>query len=92
MNWPQTPQAWQEAIAAGLGLTAVQGQQAYTDGRFPYDPLNDWLAETYSVDAGYSPDFVPALQRNLRGLVAWVYGDGTEPHWPGSDEALPSNS
>jgi len=60
-----------------------EGREAYQAGNFPYEQLEEWIRETFRE--GFSPDFVPALLRNIRGLVKWVYGDGDEPSWPGSD-------
>lgn len=85
MEFPQSAKAWQETIEAGLGITAVQGQQQWTTNNFPSEQLATWLTETYDAKHGYSPQFVPALLRNLQGLLAWIYGEGDEPYWPGSD-------
>ena len=85
MNFPQTAAEWQQAIAAGLDMTPIQGQQAWASNTFPFERLAKWLAQTYNAEKGYSPEFVPALQRNLHGLVTWAYGNGAEPYWPGSD-------
>ena len=82
-TYPQNPQEWRSAIQDGIGLGEVEGQEAYQAGQFPYDQLAQWMREAYCE--GFSPDFVPALLRNVKGLVAWVYGDGGEPSWPGSD-------
>ena len=85
VKFPQTAPQWQEAIAEGLGITAVQGRQSLANDIFPYEQLASWLEQTYSAQKGYSPEFVPALQRNISGLANWVYGNGAEPYWPGSD-------
>ena len=85
MEFPQSAKKWQETIEAGLGITAVQGQQQWASNNFPSEKLAAWLAKTYDAKHGYSPQFVPALLRNLRGLLAWTYGNGDEPYWPGSD-------
>ena len=44
----------------------------------------EWIRNTFSK--GFSPEFVSALLRNIKGLVAWVYGNKGEPYWPGSDD------
>ena len=85
MEFPQSAEEWQGAIEAGLGITAVQGEQQWANNTFPSVKLAAWLSETYDAKHGYSPEFVPALLRNLLGLLAWVYGDGEEPYWPASD-------
>jgi len=82
-TYPQNPAEWQSAIQHGIDVDAIEGKEAYQTGEFPYDQLAHWIREVYSE--GFSPDFVPALLRNIRGLVAWVYGGKGEPHWPGSD-------
>ena len=82
-TYPQNPEEWQSAIQVGIGVGWIEGREAYQAGQFPYDELALWIRGTYSV--GYSSDFVPALLRNIKGLVAWVYGGGPEPSWPGSD-------
>ena len=81
--YPQEPGEWRQAVEVGIGVTGPVGQAAYRAGEFPYEKLELWIRETFSE--GFRPDFVPALLRNLRGLVAWAYGDGGEPYWPGSD-------
>jgi len=83
MDHPQEPAAWRAAIEDGMGLTWPEGRDAWQSGAFPYEQFTRWIRETFSD--GYSPQFVPALVRNVRGLAAWVYGEGDEPYWPGSD-------
>jgi hypothetical protein len=82
-TYPQEPAEWQSAIQEGIGVSAMDGRKAYRAGVFPYEQLEQWIRETFNQ--GFSADFVPALLRNVKGLVAWVYGDGDEPSWPGSD-------
>jgi hypothetical protein len=83
-TYPQEPAEWQSAIQEGIGLSAIESRNAYQAGAFPYGELERWIRGTFSQ--GFSPDFVPALLRNVKGLVAWVYGEGSEPSWPGSDQ------
>ena len=66
-----------------IGVDEIQGREACHAGKFPYEELAQWIRKAYSE--GFSPDFVPALLRNIKGLVAWVYGGEGEPCWPGSD-------
>lgn len=82
-TYPQNPTEWRSAIQAGIGVDGVEAREAYQTAQFPYEELAQWIRAAYSV--GYSPDFVPALLRNIKGLVAWAYGDGDEPSWPGAD-------
>ncbi len=83
-TYPQEPAEWRSAIEDGIGLDEMKAGEAYRTGQFPYDRLEHWIREAFG--AGFHPDFVPALLRNIRGLVAWAYGEGEEPYWPGSDE------
>ena len=85
-EYPQNPKEWRKAIEAGLGFCCSEAENLYHSGAFPYARLEKWIHATFSN--GYSPEFVPALQRNLKGLVSWVYGDQAEPFWPGSDQKL----
>lgn len=87
-TYPQEPAEWQSAIQASIGLSVHEGQQAHQAGKFPYQQLEQWIQESFSHD--FSPDFVPALLRNIQGLVAWVYGNAGEPSWPGSDNDNPN--
>jgi hypothetical protein len=86
-NYPQSPQAWRSAIQRGLGLGEAEARRAHQAGEFPFDRLERWIRMAFGDD--YSPEFVPALLRNMKGLAAWAYGQGPEPYWPGSDD--PSN-
>ena len=87
MPYPQNRKAWRRAIQEALGLSPEMAESAYRSGSFPFDQLVEWLERTFSQ--GYSREFVPALLRNRRGLVDWIYGDGDEPYWPGSDSESP---
>ena len=44
-----------------------------------------WIRIEFSSDKGYNPSFIPALLRNIKGLISWTYGDGLEPDWSGQD-------
>ncbi len=83
MDYPQSPTEWQAAIEAGIEVPIEEGSEALADGTFPYAKLADWVRVTYDKRIG--PDFVAAVLRNIRGLVAWAYGDKSEPYWPGSE-------
>lgn len=84
-SYPEDRQAWRDAIDSALALSRADAEAALRRGDFPYARLARWLRSRYRAEAGYSPEFVPALLRNVRGLVAWVYGGGSEPYWPGRD-------
>jgi hypothetical protein len=83
-TYPQNPRAWQSAIQNGIGISKTQAQKALQDDAFPYRQLEHWIKTTFKE--GFSSDFIPALLRNIQGFVIWVYGDGEEPYWPGSDD------
>lgn len=87
--YPREPAEWRSAIREGIGISGSEGKKAYLAGKFPYEKLERWIRQTFTED--FSPEFMPALLRNRKGLVAWVYGDGAEPFWPGSDRARQSN-
>lgn len=84
-SWPRSAAEWRAAFAAGLGLSPADGARRLRDGTLPHDDIEAFLKDAYAQERGYHPDFVPALLRNRDGLIAWVYGDGAEPNWPGSD-------
>jgi hypothetical protein len=89
--YPRNADERQDAISKALQLTLEKGETLYQAGTFPFDDLLTWIRREFGADKGYSSDFVLALIRNLKGLIAWVYGDGSEPYWPGQDEdQLPS--
>ena len=83
-DYPQSGDAWKQAIDAALGFTASEGAHALRMELFPFDRVETWIREEFTD--GFVTDFVPALLRNVQGLVSWVYGDGQEPFWPGSDQ------
>jgi hypothetical protein len=85
-QWPETREQWRAVLAAGIGLSPEDGDAQWAAGDLDLATVDDWLATTYAAENGFHPDFVPALARNLRGLLAWVYGGGSEPCWPGRDE------
>jgi hypothetical protein len=82
-RYPQNPDEWRTAIQTGLGLSETEAQEAYQAGDFSLKQLERWLQSAFGQD--YSSDFLPALQRNIKGLVDWAYGEEGEPYWPGSD-------
>ena len=87
-KYPENPEEWQSAIQDNIGIKVSEGQRDYQEGIFPYKKLEEWIQRAFSE--GFSPNFVPALLRNIKGFVAWVYGNKEEPSWPGSDEGNPN--
>ena len=64
-------------------LSESEGRKRHGLKAFPYNRLEQWIRNTFRE--GFHPDFVPALLRNIKGLVAWVYGGENEPYWQQSD-------
>lgn len=85
-SYPRNSEEWRISILQGIGLLPEKGRSLYNSGRFPYNDLISWIYLEFSEENGYSPNFVPALVRNIKGLVSWVYGNGSEPYWPGKDD------
>jgi len=85
-TWPQNADEWRLAIHGAVGVTPEEGDRLFRTGELPRQRLLDWLAAAYGPERGYHPDFVPALTRNVDGLLRWAYGGGPEPFWPGHDE------
>ncbi len=83
--WPQDAEGWRELLSRVLRLSPEDAQERYHAGILPRDTLAGWIEARYAAARGYHPDFAPALIRNLDGLLAWAFGDGPEPHWPGDD-------
>jgi hypothetical protein len=83
-SYPQNPEEWQSTIQNEIGISKSEGQNFLQESQFPYQKLAHWIQETFKE--GFSSDFIPALLRNLQGFVEWVYGEGDEPFWPGSDD------
>ena len=83
--YPQNAAEWREAASRALNLTQEEGRARLNAGTFPFDDFTAWIRKEFSSDKGYSPSFIPALLRNRKGLISWVYGDGSEPDWSGQD-------
>ena len=86
LSYPKNADEWREAVSKALNLTPEKGKARLQAGTFPSDDLVSWIYQEFSSDKGYSPDFIPALIRNRRGLIKWIYGNGAEPYWQGQDE------
>lgn len=85
-EYPQTREEWSNAIEQSLGISQAKGEELLTTGKFPVQMLAEWLKKGYSE--GFGPNFLPALLRNINGLVTWVYGNKPEPYWPGKNGDL----
>jgi hypothetical protein len=86
--WPATASDWRATFERGLGLDPKAAAYRHAHGELEPDVFVAWIEVEYDESRGYHPDFVPALTRNIEGLLAWAYGDGPEPYWPGSDGDL----
>jgi hypothetical protein len=84
-GYPRTPAEWRRAITRGIDLTPEEGKSLQQADAFPFDALLTWIGQEYGEDRGYSPNFLLALVRNIKGLVRWVYGIDSEPYWPGHE-------
>jgi hypothetical protein len=82
-----TSQQWREWIQEKLGISEAAGREMALTNRFPFDRLVEAWRKEFAHEKGYSVAFIPALIRNKRGLIAWVYSGGREPLWTGSDDA-----
>ncbi len=69
----------------GMGISEEEWTilRIFGPKHFPFDKLVTWFETEFAI--GFDPDFVPALTRNQKGFVAWLFGDGAEPYWPGKD-------
>jgi len=85
IDYPTDPSEWQTWIATHLGYDFESALKLYEKHLFPQSELLDAWEREFDSSNGYSPDFVPALTRNIEGLLRWVYADGQEPNWKGSD-------
>lgn len=86
-SYPQNVDEWRETIGKALNLTAREGKTRFQAGTFPFADLIGWIHREFGSDKGYRLDFIPALMRNRNGLIAWVYGNGSEPYWLGHGES-----
>ncbi len=84
--YPTQPKEWRDWIHSKIGLAEEEAKDLLQRGSFPYEKLTECWQEEFGLEHGYSPDFVPALSRNKRGFVLWVYENGHEPLWTGDDE------
>lgn len=85
--YPQSPEEWKKWISERMGIESEEGTKLAERGEFPFDLLVRVWEKEFNVENGYHPDFIPALTRNKRGLVIWIFCGGSEPNWTLSDEA-----
>lgn len=83
--YPQNANEWRKAISKALNLTPEECDARLQSDAFPFDDLVVWIRREFRADKGYSSDFISALIRNRKGLIAWAYGGCSEPYWPGQD-------
>jgi hypothetical protein len=84
--YPTRPEEWRDWIHLKIGLSEEDAKDLLERGLFPYDKMVACWQREFSSKKGYSPAFIPALTRNKRGLVEWVYRGGNEPLWTGMDD------
>ena len=85
VDYPQTVQQWRTWVRIKVGVSEEDGFILVKKNVFPKAALlQAWQIE-FSTENGYSPDFIPALSRNIVGFLQWVYDEGDEPNWKMSD-------
>lgn len=85
IKYPQNPEEWRRWILSNLGIDKPQGLEMTKDDTFPFSDLIQVWEQKFSVEHGFSPSFIPALSRNKRGFVMWVFLEAPEPNWAKSD-------
>jgi hypothetical protein len=84
--YQKNPSEWIQWLNEKLEIDEEQGILMLAMGEFPFSSLKDAWHVEFTPRKGYSPEFIPALGRNIIGFLQWVYGDGNEPDWRGSDK------
>jgi hypothetical protein len=84
--YPTSPSEWIEWIEDNLEINREEGKLMLETDEFPYVLLEEYFKKEFTVEDGYSSEFIPALVRNIKGLVSWAFGEGPEPLWTGSDD------
>lgn len=85
VNYPMIPDEWQIWIESHLDISKEEGPRLLQSNLFPIEKLVEQWKKEFDTEKGYSTDFIPALIRNMAGLLKWVYSNGKEPNWKGSD-------
>ena len=83
--YPANPTEWILWIESKIDIDERHGRGLCESSSFPLDRLIAAWEEEFSIDKGYSPEFIPALVRNKRGFLKWVYLGSNEPNWRNSD-------
>ena len=84
-HYPHNPTEWHKWIEDKMGITKTEGIGLFSNNSFPVKQLEERWHEEFKTENGYSPDFVPALLRNITGFLSWIYADRSEPNWRMSD-------
>jgi hypothetical protein len=84
-SYPQNPEEWRRWIMTNLGIDSIKGRKMSENNNFPFSDLIYAWEREFTIEGGYSPSFIPALSRNKRGFVKWVFLDAPEPNWSKSD-------
>ncbi|MHA1908607.1 MAG: hypothetical protein ACW98Y_15000 [Candidatus Thorarchaeota archaeon] len=85
--YPTSPAEWHKWIGEHLEISNEVGHELYKTKKFPIEKLLDIWNTEFTPSNGYSPDFIPALVRNVYGFLRWIYDDESEPNWRGSDNS-----
>ena len=83
--YPTIPSEWHHWIVTHLGYEVEDARELHNSRAFPVAELLDAWEREFNPTRGYSPDFIPALTRNVEGFLRWIYTNGPEPNWKGSD-------
>jgi hypothetical protein len=83
--YPTVPDEWHEWLQKHLGYSKQKASELYESKSFPTSELLDAWEREFDSSKGYTPDFIPALTRNVEGFLRWLYANGSEPNWKGSD-------
>lgn len=83
--YPHTPLDWRKWITRNLDIDEIYGVELVENEIFPLQQLEETWKREFTHERGYSPDFIPALIRNMNGFLKWVYSGGSEPNWMRSD-------
>ena len=84
MNYPKTNEEWRKAIRDTLGISQDEGKNLLANNDLPMEKILKWIEQQYLATCG--KNFIEAINRNKKGFVSWIYGDGQEPYWPGKDK------
>ena len=86
VSYPQTSIEWRVWIQTQMDIDETHGAKLVDEGAFPHNRLVSTWEREFTVEKGYSPQFIPALTRNVLRFLSWVYGGSSEPNWTKSDD------